>query len=1385
MPSTYREYFDIDQRYFPCIDAAAIDAGASWENTYPHETFINMLSEMERALARQNNGKTLWIEGAYGTGKSQCAFALKKILEVPEEELRAYWNRFDALKTKRDLCEKLIGHKKNGIVVAYRYASGDINSARNLFFAIQESVKEALLRNGTNYLGENTIKESIIAWLDDNDNKAHLDRLLANPEKEWKALFSQSTADEVIKSLKSNGDVKQLVDNIFTLADKEGITALSINSDKLIAWLTDVIDTNSIKIVLIWDEFSDYFKNNKESLSEFQKIASLVQSKPFYFIVVTHETQSMYVSENDRGNQSKVSDRFKSIPITLPDNIAFNLIGHAFNVKEAAKERWNLFADDLNARITNSRNKVMAVAKITDPKIIKGIMPIHPMAALILKNIASAFKSNQRSMFDFIKTNNDEDVKAFQYFIDHTGPLDSHPLLTVDMLWDFFYEKGRDNLTADIRLILDTFQQQKDLRDDEQAVLKAILIMQAIDQRLGGTIDLFKATNQNLGYVFEGIDGLDGTKSANIARGLRDKGILVSTPINGGEYAYSVAVLAGDQSKIDSLKKEIKKSYTTSRLVVEGELNSLLQLPPALRLRFESEPGTGQILSVTTSDFKRRINELSDSDSYWKINAVIAFAKDERESYELRGSIKDALADPKYKNIVFIDALSTPLGDDAFEQFAELSALSSYHQGNQNAAAREYSARAKHILAQDWRNRIYNGTCIVYTFDNPEGDKQNTAQGVASVLQKIVTNKHPYVFDFAKGLTEAQLKQTPAIKQSAKCGINQLTSGVVVNIEKNTIPEVWNVENYWMIPAYSILPISKIKVKLEGLISSRFEKDGQISIAEIYNFLEKEYGFAPCNLTAFILGFLLKEYKSDPFRFSDSIGGHGAMTDDKLAEIIANHIKKPSASSTSIVKMTAEEKSFYTLTEKCWNIPENSCVSVSQAITALSNSMRKLLPVWTLSEIDSYNVFPIVNKYIELIQKEGNEAHKIAIEIGKIAIERPSVSDNLKALISSDNCRKGMLEFLQTFEDGKIIKLANIIGIEHQELLKDIGSLFSVKHAGIWGKEIGQDEICKLATRYGIIKESNTILNSATHSFNDICNKWNERLNFLAISCEYLQENYKNIEALLSLLLRVFKREDLMSEQLVSLHKELLANGALLKDILNSENSIFADAYAPYLEELSIEEIREIKNTLETGLFALPITECNIKVKNCAEEFRKNQIRTQLIRTWKEKTGKKSPTEWSEHYKTPILSMIPPEDYDKAKSAFDIINRNGVASDIDIQSALEYLKNSDSLFDMLSQKELRDDAFKKDIIGHYAVLLPDVDKVREKLQSVSLDVYEWRGNPTIAEKIKQMAEAEYNSGGSNKVLSKVDKMTDAQLKEYLKKLIKDNVVIGIEILMGD
>jgi len=602
----YREYFDTGDRYFPCIDESAINAGAQWDNTYPHDAFIKLLTEMERALARQNNGKTLWIEGAYGTGKSQCAYALRKILEVSEEEFRAYWVKYEEpLRKKTDLFDKLTGHKKkgNGIVVAHRFASGGIMSVRDLFFAIQESVKNALVQRNVPYLGENTLKEGIIDWLNKPANKRYFNELLSQPE--YSSVFSQSTADEVLDTLRKDNAVKSLVDNIFLLADKERITAFTIDSDRLIAWLTDIIDRNEIRIVFIWDEFSDYFRNNRESLSEFQKVAALVQDKPFYFIVVTHESQQIYVTESDRGNQSKISDRFIPVPITLPDNIAFELIGHALKAKEkpdAAKEEWNGLADELNDRVKVPRSMVMAVTKINREQVMKNIMPLHPMTALLLKNIASAFESNQRSMFDFINTLTTEDEKAFQWFIENEGPHSDRPFLTVDMLWNYFYEKRRDKLTPDIRLILDTFPQQQNLRTDEQAVLKAILIIQAIDQRLNGSIDLLKATERNLSYVFEGIPDLEGMKPANLAKGLKDKGILIAKPISDGQQAYVAAVLAGDHAKIDNFKKEMSRSKI-SKLVAEGELSTVLSLSPPLCLRFESVPKTGKITPVTKDDF--------------------------------------------------------------------------------------------------------------------------------------------------------------------------------------------------------------------------------------------------------------------------------------------------------------------------------------------------------------------------------------------------------------------------------------------------------------------------------------------------------------------------------------------------------------------------------------------------------------------------------------------------------------------------------------------------------------------------------------------------------------------------------------------------------------
>jgi hypothetical protein len=168
---------------------------------------------------------------------------------------------------------------------------------------------------------------------------------------------------------------------------------------------------------------------------------------------------------------------------------------------------------------------------------------------------------------------------------------------------------------------------------------------------------------------------------------------------------------------------------------------------------------------------------------------------------------------------------------------------------------------------------------------------------------------------------------------------------------------------------------------------------------------------------------------------------------------------------------------------------------------------------------------------------------------------------------------------------------------------------------------------------------------------------------------------------------------------------------------------------------------------------------------------------------WKDKTGTKNPREWSSHHRTPILCCVSETDFAKAKKAFETLNRNG-GSDSEIKDAIEYLGGT-TLFEVLSDENKINAAFERDIVGKYRVLLPKLDKVREALDHLSIDIYDWLDNPSVKNKVKQLAEAEYEAGGSDRVLLIIDRMDDAQLKQYLKRLIKDSIAVGIEILISE
>lgn len=1375
MANKYSDYFEVNEEYFPCFDESAINKGAIWEDTYPHATFVELLNATERMLGGTTN-KSLWIHGAYGTGKSKCAYALKKILEVSEDELRAYWEKYEQLRNNQPLLGKILGHKEQGIICAYRYASGSISTPEQLFRVVQESIKAALENQNISYKGENTLKENAILWLQDSAHNSFMNDLLKKAE--WQALFAQSSADEIINSLKKNADVSELMNNIFKLAAKEGITALSLDSDGIRNWILDIIKNNNSKIVFVWDEFSDFFRQNRNSLSEFQKLISICQEAPFYFVVVTHPISSL--STND-DSWKIVQQRFDKVEITMPPNIAFDLIGDAFKPKTEATDSWMQITDDLNARLHSSRQAVMRSTDVVKESVMRNMLPIHPMAAIVLKNIATAYQANQRSMFDFIKTPKELDTQAFQWFIQKYGPTDDRPLITIDMLWDFFYVKGSGYLSSDIKLILDTFPQQTMLNEKEKVILKTILIMQAIDQRLGGTVDVLKPTDQNLSYAFEGDWEQYENECKGIAKGLVSKGVLILSPIADNKKVYNAAVLAGDGAKIEGYKKEIRDKSTTAKLVSEADiLSTALALPPSLKLRYAIATDTGALPVVTNSDFIKVMDALKHKDSSWHFKAVLAVAKTEEEAQIFRNTIKNTIINEEYKDTVVIDALSTPLGVEAFEQYVEYAAMSMYYNGNNNQQSKDNSRKAKEVLNRDWKDRIYNGQIIVYTYANPIGEKANNASEVYPILQTIVLNRFSHVMDFTKGLSETQLKLTNG-KQVARYGMGDMeVKGLIQGCDKSVLGPVWNKPEYWLDPALSDNHIVIVKKAVDKVIKEAFDNNGRISICEIYDYLENTFGYSQSNLSAFITGFLLKEYNNNPYRSMNEEGHREAMTPDKLAEMIGNYVgKKPK--STYIVNLTEEEKAFYELTEKAWGMEEDACTSPSHAGSLIKNKMRALVyPVWALEDVDTYGVYDLVKKFIELVQSDGDKAHDIANEIGKIAMQRPASADNLKLLLTADNCKTGMELFLQRFKGGILLSLAKEIGAEDR-VLSDVKNVFSVEYSAYWNGSTGEDELGKLIVEYEVVKKTNSLLNTVSTSIDDAFKSWRETLKFIGFSYEALQGRYPNIKKCVEFLFKIAKKDDILPETMKQLNFELDVNAAELKGILDNKLAVFMEIYEPYLEGLADIECDDVRKSITTEIFSVDITQGNAIVKKAADEYRKNQIKTQMYKLWSEKAeGTKNPKVWSDRYRVPILCCVNSKEYIEAKKAFSVLNSN-VHSDSDIKSTIEFLENA-TFFSEISNTSYRDECFVKSILGEYANVLQNINAVKDAIDSLGYGVYDWIDNPAVKLKIRSMAVAEYNAGGSDLVISTIDKMSDSELKSWLKDVVKKDIELGLRII---
>lgn len=1392
----YSDYFALREGYHAVISKISIDDPKNrWQDTYPHETFVQLLNKTARMLERPDSDsrKPLWIHGVYGTGKSRVAWTLGEMLTCPAPELGNYFDEYAELKKEKELRQRLLGLKNSGkIVVAKRYSSGEIQGLDQLVIAIYQSVAEALEKKGLNPVAEKSLAEGIVSWLEDEVNQEMLTPILRSEPYRHESHLPDTGA-AVREMLLLPGCHTSLLGSLMRIARERHIIPISFNIDSLTAWLEEVIEINQLKaLVFIWDEFSDFVLNNRNIFGEFQKLAEVSGKIPFYLILVTHFLNNLF-AENDPAARV-MRDRFKEQLIHLPDYTAYKLIGHALKVRPGMEEEWGEFADDLNNRLEQARMDVTRFVPGLDAQDFKKIIPIHPYAALILKNVAQIYDSNQRSMFDFIAVE-DDSKKAFQYFIHNYGPEDAQ-ILSIDHLWDYFYltgqgklGTGRENLDARVRTILDAYPliankysghtdaDGKPADSPEQRVLKTIIILQALRASSPHTA-AFAATDENLSTAFYGIPELSDGKGLALADSLVQEHELF---IDQGIYQVPIGN-AVDQTDIRKEEEKLRKSLNTMNMVGNFDVWNILPPNAALSTRLN-------IRKLTVRDFKRDLGRLANEASKsWAPKIAMLFARDVAEADAIRQYLQEALQEPRYNNILFIDAAYETMPKNKLDDYINASARQAYFTNKDKAQADRERDIAEKTL-RDWESNISRGKFSLHSA-NFQTRHSPTAEDLVERLKSIIRDKYPACCDFLDGVKDPHFKSAtgPTV---ISAGIKATNWNTITNTCVEQLLGGIKMDNYWeLVPEH---PLSKLKRKLEDKARRAFAPGGtgRLEVLEIVqDFMLR--GFMPVSLYAYLSGYLMREYSSPEYRHSDGETG-GVMTADRLASMLDAAFKKIANPDSKyreqyIEVLTREQRAFAEMAARLFNLDGNA--GLERIASRLQDIIKNWgYPLWALDYLpEAANMREIVTLFTQypFPEQHGKSSYgDIATDIGRTILKDKNIEDELKGLLTQDKLIEGMRLWLDAHRDGALPLLAREIGAE--DYLRDVRECFGGNGAWLWNRGTCEDEVDKLIRGYSLAAESvrKGFLTQAS-SLSACLEGWGQKLGQVHLPAAILRERYPDQKHLLKIFEDLARGKTINDIQLDNLYTSIKDKAEILNDIFANTYNVFKSQFAEILKTFSEKDINALYARLPASSFRDDRDAFENELKIRAKELADRLKRGRLAQMWQEKTGTSTPEELSSLLRTPLNAILM-ELLDN-KMCGDAIQACGVvgnsnASDQAIEQASIFFNTHEDLLKSLNDPALAEKAFKNKIINKCAPILEDTELARERLVGKLGDkIHHWLDNPNWQNVVMSLANEEYKKHGREAVIKKVSAMAPDDAKSILRKLGEDNFEVGLQIL---
>jgi hypothetical protein len=1380
----YKDYFGIRPDYVPCMTLADLNkTPETWLGFYPHDSFVEILRELLKSLDGGN--KTLWITGAYGTGKSYASLVLQKLFTDDEARVMN-WLDLRMAQIPDSVRKVLLARRGTNTLVVYDVNADGVDAKNQFLMRLQRGITKALEAGGYMIPLKSKLDEVIERIRQDEPHffakrdamQTRLSHLNAGIK----------TVDALENKLRDTNLEAGLVSDAMLVLEARNIY-LGLSAEEFLEWVDASLKANGLsKLVYIWDEFSGFMERNRAELKTLEQLAEAAQQGRFYFVPVTHTDISSYVATGSE-SAKKANNRFTFKRLDLPNETALKLAADAFIVKPEKATEWGQERDVLWHSVKGVAENYMVVNNAgIDATDFKGILPLHPMAAFLLKHLSVAIGANQRSMFEFL---NGEEFRAFI----EKGGLDvsDHQFLTVDHLWRYFVERddlGTGQAVQEARA--EYARREKDLQPDERRVFKVVLLFGLIEQIQGTGHPLLSVTVENIQRCFEGDGALQGVDA--ILRNLEQKHCFAI--VNGRCERF--------RDRSDTKEIEEKKAALDGKfgdLVLKDTETELVKKLKGVNFGGRFDVRAAGVGGLSASSIARRE---SFSETGNRVLVQFILARDEQEQLRIPEKTKELAKQFKDHRMLFVTLPEVSFCRDnakAWEEFTENSARLAL--ASDSASKKVFEMQVSSAKAA-WQSKVTSAAKLVVYKPNVNGEP------------------------FAEEVTWGQLnkdcligyaKQTFVAYTDDLCGFNISAFGLLTHLQSwalagmefdkfaksgqwKTVVTTWQKngvtgEEAWF-DANPHHPLTQLRDFCKKRQDTTVGAGNTCSIRKLYIDLQRPpYGLLCVPHSAFVLGFVLKTWLTGQRKLQWTDGVTSKTLDSAtLAEIIEAVVKDDGANAIKneklICRLSKEEKEFIEQSSVIFGSSPLADGTVEAALNVIGSRLEQIsqrVPLWVLPEYIRAQAEPsaeTMGKVIDAlcaansISSKGDtetRGNKVK-EIGEILLATPGLAEAMAKYITPLVFEKAFQQYVDSAKP-ELKAVAERMGDSSHSYCRVVKNRFAVTSGWLWKRGDAESALEEVYRQTMCAEHVRGLAGSSGYmSFEDALYLLrNAVLSENKVPTEFWAKKHPALQRFFELL----SRSSLSGEDVKAFEEILEQQYRVIREVffdlaqarqLGAMREVFGEIWP-----MAIAEGRELYNAFPSDSSRADEQSFKAQGRGKIEEYSRTLVSKQVVVLWRERTGTESPIEWSRKHALPAECVLAVDD---ARGIVDsVVNPGGVSAER-LQSVHDELEKEGAFVDVATAGEK---FLKRVLPARYQKIGFSVGELSDWLcRKLGDTPGRWLTDGGLREAVEAFVKQGYDNHARKKAAEKVNMLPDAEAKVLLLKMIDQIPDVGLSVL---